>query len=289
MALSHADLEFAKVYVRAARQFEQLRGTLSSYYAGEWGFRYYFRRTGAQQLPMDESLVPGGSLLALPKLAIPYNVPAALREMTVAYGTCKYEMSTPLRTLDWHAPAGFYSSGWGLVPFSFSREPIEEVEIRQVNLLIERLPWAFVRTSGLVDPWPGLASIQGRNSLALLARAPTSIEYSWSEPDPRVLEFVCLVQPGSYHEGSQAKFTFSVRDLAADSRVLAELSRTIVPGVRTDEQHGFPVRFVVQGRKRGTRSLELSYDADDPNAVGAFAEAVLRPVEHSFDVNQAGQ
>jgi hypothetical protein len=35
---------------------------------------------------------------------------------------------------------GFYSSSWGLLPYSFSRAPVEQITVRQVSYLSEKLP-----------------------------------------------------------------------------------------------------------------------------------------------------
>ena len=119
LILSQADQEFARIYPRAAREFSRIADGIPSYYAGEWGFRYYMRQAGVAQMPFDEAQVHGGSLIAVPKLALPYNIPADLRSMTMPAQTLTYELATPLRMLDWQTPAGFTlpTGGSYLSPF----------------------------------------------------------------------------------------------------------------------------------------------------------------------------
>ena len=45
-----------------------------------------------------------------------------------------YRIRSPLRLLDVHAHAGFWSDGWGVLPFWFSREDLDEISIYRVKL-----------------------------------------------------------------------------------------------------------------------------------------------------------
>ncbi len=281
LSLSQADLEFARIYPRAASEFAKITKGMTSYYGGEWGFRYYFSQAGVQQLPLDESHVRGGSFLALPKLALPYDVPWDLRSMTMPLQTLTYEPATPLRTLDWQTPAGFYSTGWGLIPFSFSQRILEEVELRQVNFLVERLPWSRVEGTASVRPWPGYLLIQEKGPLAVLAKPGTKIIYPWAEQDPLMLEMLCGVSPDADADGLARTFTFSVRGLDSAGRILCTWTRTLQPGTRKGDRGWIAVRLQLGGRKRGTESLELAYESNDraSTTTGAFAEAILRRPE----------
>ena len=44
-----------------------------------------------------------------------------------------YRIRSPLRLLDVHAHAGFWSDGWGVLPFWFSRETLDEISIYRVK------------------------------------------------------------------------------------------------------------------------------------------------------------
>ncbi len=276
LALSHADLEFARIYPRAARDFSRVTGGMTSYFAGEWGFRYYFSRAGARQLPTDESMVRGGSYLARPRLALPYEIPADLREMTMPVQSLTYEPSTPLRILDKQTPAGFYSTGWGLIPFSISRGVLESVDIRQVNYLVEQLPYSRVETTSSVKPWPGLLGLHDLTYLSVLARPETSLLYPWRESDPLVLRLFCGVAADAYAMGSEATFQFIIRQRDSVGRVLVESSKMLKPGIREEDRGWLPLRLQLLGRKQGAESLELIYRGGEGNGTGAFAEAFLQ-------------
>jgi hypothetical protein len=131
LALSHADFEFASIYPRAAHDFAPIACREESYYGGEWGFRYYFGRAGFRQMPPNDQPLPVGSLLVRPAVALPYELGrealAGSRRMQLR----KYKVKNPLRLLDVYGTAGFYSTYWGKLPFSFSSESLETIEVRR--------------------------------------------------------------------------------------------------------------------------------------------------------------
>ena len=282
LLLSQADQEFARVYPRAAREFSRIAGGLPSYYAGEWGFRYYMRQEGVEQMPVDESQVRGGSLIAVPKLALGYDIPADLRSMTMPVQTLTYELSTPLRIQDRQTPAGFYSSGWGgLIPFSLSRRSLETVEISEVNFLVERLPWARVEHTRGEAPWPGYLSIQGRSPLALLAKPGTRVRYAWTFDKPLDLDMKCGVAQDAYADGDAAAFEFEIRQCDSNDNVRARYHCVLRPGVQKRDRAWQEVKLSLLTSTGSGETLELRFDGSTKNqaATGAFAESILRPAQ----------
>jgi 4-amino-4-deoxy-L-arabinose transferase-like glycosyltransferase len=278
LALSHADQEFARIYPRIANEFCRIAGGMKSFFGGEWGFRYYLSRAGVRQLPIDESLVNGGSFIVLPRLALPYPIPADLQSMTMPLHTFSYDVGTPLRILDREAHAGFYSTGWGLIPFSFSRRALEDLEIRQVNFMVERLPWAKIECNSSIKPWPGYLSIQSEAPLAILANPGTSISYSWSEREPLNLELKFGVESDEPGAGSKKDFTFEVSQRDASGKIVAQVRRILNPGLRKEDRQWQPEHILLQGTPEGEGILEFRYECDKRGAsgVGAFAEAFLK-------------
>jgi hypothetical protein len=284
LLLSHADLEFARVYPRAAQEVSKITGGMESYFGGEWGFRYYFRQAGFKQLPPDEAQVRGGSWLVRPKLAIRYEIPHALESMTMpAQQTFSYELNTPLRLLDRWTPAAFYSGGFysmgpALIPFSISYRALEEVEVRQVNFLVENLPRAIVEGGATVRPWPGIMELQEKNYLSILAKPSTRILYPWFADETLSLELKCGVGMEGYVDGQSRVFTFGVRQLGSGGTVLAGFSKSVNPGLRKEDRGWQPVRLLLQRSTRAPLTLELSFESEQNTAAGtgAFAEAFLR-------------
>ncbi len=284
LLLSHSDLEFARIYPRAAQEISRIVGGMESYYAGEWGFRYYFRQAGFKQLPSDESQVRGGSWLVRPKLALPYEVPRSLDSMTMpAQQTFSYELRTPLRLLDHWTPSGFYSTGlysagYGLVPFSISYRALEEVEVRQVNFLVEDLPRAKIECAASTLPWPGFLEIQGKSYLAILAKPATHIVYPWPAREALNLDLKCGIGADSYDEGKDRVFKFDIRQVDGSGSVLAAFSKTLNPGLHKDDRRWHPVHLLLQGSSHQQSVLELSFagNGKDSTGTGGFAEAFLR-------------
>jgi 4-amino-4-deoxy-L-arabinose transferase-like glycosyltransferase len=278
LALSHADQEFARIYPKAARDVAKITGGVDSYCAGEWGLRYYFSQAGVRPLPDDESAVKGGSFLASPKLAFPYPVPADLHSMTIPVQTLVYHVNTPLRVMDWQTPAGFYSTGWGLIPFSFSRQSLEQIDLFQVNFMVERLPWAQIETSS-IQPWPDYLGLQGRSPLAILAKPGTRIGYAWPAKGRMQLELQCGVSPDSYGSGSGESFAFEVSQLGEKGDVLGSRRLTLRPGMRLEDRDWQAIRLPIIPTPAGVLEFRYSSSGNSSSGTGAFAQSLIRTVE----------
>ena len=279
LMLSHADMEFARIYPFLARSFAGTADGLPAYYAGEWGFRYYMSQAGVRQLPRDDSAVRGGSFVALPRLALPYDPPAALQGMMVPVETISCDVKTPIRLLDKSVPAGFYSTGWGWLPFSLSRSRSEVLEVLQVNYLVAELPAAAIEGAARARPWPGYLAIEGRSPLALLMNSGTIVKYPWTTDAPTVMNLTCGVGPGGYAEGSTGSFEFEILQRGAQGEVLASGRVRIEPGLRQQDRAWQRLVLPLRSRGQGGNSLELRFTSSRENesALGAFAEPLLRP------------
>ncbi len=284
LVLSHADLEFARVYPRAARQFAAIAQAAPAYGAGEWGFRYYMGMAGARPLPADESTVRGGSFIAIPKLALPHDMPAGLSSMTLPVEMWTYRPGTPIRILDCETAAGFYSTGWGLIPFSISGKPLEEIEVRQVGFMIERLPWARVAAASDIRPWPGIVTIGGRPSPAILVKPGTRISYPLSVREPADLELLVGFYPESGGAAERSACRFEIRQTAGNAGVLAEIGVELRPGTKQEDNAWRPARLRLRETAEGALDFEYTCGRSQAAGAGAFAQAVLRPA-----VGQAAQ
>jgi 4-amino-4-deoxy-L-arabinose transferase-like glycosyltransferase len=279
LALSRADLEFAEIYPRAAAEFSRVAGALKSYSVGEWGFRYYLGRLGAQPLPADTSHVRGGSFLVIPKLAQPNEIPANLGSISMPVHEKSYRPATPLRVLDWQTPAGFYSTGWGLIPFSFSWKDLEEVRILQVSFMAEQLPWAEIETVTGIKPWPGQVALHGESRIAILAKPGTRMRYPWSLETSARLELECGVSMDSYKDGSDEAFQFEVSYLDREGKTLAERRLTLHPGSRKEDRGWHPIGMPLTRSSEGVLEFRYSSTSNRPVGTGAFAQSLIRPVD----------
>jgi hypothetical protein len=280
LMLSRADQDFARIYPNAAAEISGIVGPLKSYSVGEWGFRYYLNRRDVQPLPADVSSVHGGDFLAVPKLAVPHDIPANLRSLLMPVQTVSYRPETPLRILDLQTPAAFYSTGWGLIPFSISQRVLEEIEISQVNFMVERLPWAQVETASGIKPWPGFIALRQEPPLAILAKPGTRICYPLPVQNSLRLDLQCGISPDSYIDGSDDSYEFSVSQLEKDGRrVLAESRIVLHPGIRKEDRDWQPVHLVLSQAPEGILEFRYASSEKAPARLGAFAKPLIKPVD----------
>ena len=129
LALGYVDWRYAEsqrvVAEEIARPF--VRQGRRVWYTGHWGLQHYMDAAGAHPLERDGaewSAVSRGDIVVIPSVnawivAPEKNVLGRQSNLTIDSGV-------PLRLMRFDAAqAGFYSSGWGFLPYTISREPIE--------------------------------------------------------------------------------------------------------------------------------------------------------------------
>jgi len=112
----------------SARAVHELAGKVSTthkipagtlWFQGHWGFQYYMERFGGTPVDFDKSDPKPGDIVAIPSdntnLRRPNQTTADLID------TITVERPGALDTMGSTIGAGFYSSGWGPLPFAFGR------------------------------------------------------------------------------------------------------------------------------------------------------------------------
>jgi 4-amino-4-deoxy-L-arabinose transferase-like glycosyltransferase len=126
--IAHADYQFASIYPEIADLAFESYPVQRVWTAGEWGFRYYMERQGAKTLSREDQRPGRGDIIVKPYLAMPYltgyddDAHLDLLRREFVY------LSNPIRILDFESHAGFYSTGWGILPWSVAVRR-KEVEI----------------------------------------------------------------------------------------------------------------------------------------------------------------
>ena len=122
-AISYADYRFARVYRNSAAELYEQYKTKENrvWFAGEWGFRYYLEREGAELLQRASVAPEPGDIIIKPYVALPWVTLYDGDDWTVLLEQREVEEPFPVRILDFSTQAGFYSTGWGLLPVSLSR------------------------------------------------------------------------------------------------------------------------------------------------------------------------
>jgi hypothetical protein len=119
--ISFAAYEFARVYANVAPP--PGRPFLVN---GEWGFRYYMVAKGGEPL-QDVSVPIPGEWIAASDLSLAGRYDSLAEETAVPLRSVDLRVRTPLRLVDRHAHSGFSSASMGLLPFSFSNQPLDRV------------------------------------------------------------------------------------------------------------------------------------------------------------------
>ena len=120
--ISCADYEFAGAYRKnAAELCDKYREEEKKiWFTGEWGFRYYMAENGALVIPRNSVDAKVGDLIIKPYIASPWVTLYDGNEYCRLVEQVPVRGKLPLRILDFSSHAGFYSSGWGLLPFSWN-------------------------------------------------------------------------------------------------------------------------------------------------------------------------
>ena len=120
--VAYTDYRFAEVYRREARQIlsEYSEPNRTIWYAGEWGFRYYLEQGGARILSRTQSEPKPGDIIVKPYVASPWVTLYDGDEQVDLLEQRQASLNLPIRLLDFSSQAGFYSTGWGILPISWA-------------------------------------------------------------------------------------------------------------------------------------------------------------------------
>lgn len=136
LSLGAVDFRYASAQRRTAEELgaRYLSAGRTVWFNGHWGLQHYLSRAGARQIdeaaggleavrPGDMLLVSrvnsNNSLLGRPRLKKNHRVSEDYRR--------RVDSAVPLRLMSgWTGQGGFYADSWGFLPYSPSREPVDE-------------------------------------------------------------------------------------------------------------------------------------------------------------------
>jgi hypothetical protein len=190
LALSHADYEFARTYAG----LEPPPGA-SFLVNGEWGFRYQMTRAGGRMI--EPASVPApGEWIVVSDLCLGAGYDSAAEAAAVRLKSVELRMPTPLRLVDRYARSGYSSSGFGLLPFSFSRRPLDRITYYKTSpYLFLDAPWLPTQFSGRLVYLPRrgatirlpLDPATARLHFALFARGSGPLTFTITGPSGEAL------------------------------------------------------------------------------------------------------
>jgi hypothetical protein len=120
--IAYADYRFAETYRRYTAELHQEYAASGHrvWFTGEWGFRYYLEKSGARPIGRTQQGPQEGDIIIKPFVASPWVTLYDGAPYTVLLEQRIVQESWPIRILDFSSKAGFYSTGWGLLPFSWT-------------------------------------------------------------------------------------------------------------------------------------------------------------------------
>ncbi len=132
-ASAYSDYKYANTYRTAADAVKDYRdqagNSVDAWYIGEWGMIYYMEKVGAKYLTAESTEPRLGDIIVIPDMPRFWMPSYRLRPNLKYFSSLKYSSSLPLRLFNRRSNAGFYCSGFGLLPFSFSLSPDEIFDV----------------------------------------------------------------------------------------------------------------------------------------------------------------
>jgi len=121
--ISAGDYRFAGVYRQVAPELvaKYARPGRVVWITGEWGFRYYMNRAGARTLLQTSTGPQADDIIIKPYVAMPWVTLYDPGEYTDLLEQRCAKIHSRVRILDFDSHAGFYSTGWGMLPYSLKR------------------------------------------------------------------------------------------------------------------------------------------------------------------------
>ena len=141
--LSFATYEFARVY-------PQLQPPPGATFLvnGEWGFRYNMVQQGGRMLQQSSVPLPGEWIISS-EMSLAGNYGSLAEALAGPLEVKELSVRSPLRVMDRYAHSGFSSVTFGLLPFSFSRRPLDRITYARTSPFLNlEAPWTPTRFHG---------------------------------------------------------------------------------------------------------------------------------------------
>jgi hypothetical protein len=139
VAILRADSTLAEVGRTVARTViePQVAAGRKVWFIGHWGFQWYAERAGAQFFSVSPPFPMRGDVVVESTTCDPQIAMEDLANVAVKIGRVE-EREPGGRIMDRARGAGFYSNGWGLLPWSWGDGIVEAVDVWQFVLGPER-------------------------------------------------------------------------------------------------------------------------------------------------------
>lgn len=132
LILSWTDFELALTYKIFPTTIRETYPNAKMWFIGEWGFRYYMKEQGGVYLLSEDTRPGPGDVIVKPQMAGLHRMAASVFNQCLVYDPITLFSPNPIKILNLPAKAGFYSSGFGLLPFSAGGAPLESFDICRI-------------------------------------------------------------------------------------------------------------------------------------------------------------
>jgi hypothetical protein len=129
--ISIADYQFASYYKNISKKIADYIPEFRKWNLSSWELDYYL--TEKNILPIDYSMIKENDLIIYSKNTTFYPLRPDILNRSVLLREYPQTNRLPIRILDKSSHAGFYSTGWGFLPISFSNGEIERITVLQVR------------------------------------------------------------------------------------------------------------------------------------------------------------
>ena len=128
LTVSIADYQYAEVYRDFAQKMPYQYAESRIFFTGHEGFKYYMEKKGYIFYDPYTQELKNGDIIIVPKIPVPRNLDH-LKDNLILLDKIEYNTYFPFRTNNPQSHAGFYVYVNGLLPYSFSKLPLEVFEI----------------------------------------------------------------------------------------------------------------------------------------------------------------
>ena len=120
--IAHADQRLAGLYRQEARQVveDYSHSGRTIWFTAEWGLRRYLERNGARLLASTAVGPKPGDIIVKPYVSFPWRTLYDGDEYVSLAEQRRLKAPGLLRTLHFSSKAGFYSTGWGILPWGLT-------------------------------------------------------------------------------------------------------------------------------------------------------------------------
>lgn len=221
------------------------------WFVGDWGFRNYMEKEGYSYLLSQDNSPKGGDIIVIASLPYPHPIHPNLMKKMALITKERLMGRIPIRTMNSKAHAGFYSHNWGLLPYSFSKEYLDEIQVyRVVDLKDFDLSLAQIET--LRESFVGSRyfNIGGDVRDVIFAHPPTKLKYKIKVPPRASLSFSIALDPNvwSPQKGDGVLFEIYIYHKGKEERLF---SKYINPKWRIQDRkwHDFSIDLMEYGGK----------------------------------------